>query len=1327
MDSTRIINIGLLEGKSNWSTWKYKAAICLRGISGALDVVNGKLIKPEPIGDDVTAEQRAVYKRELESFLKADSNALIVLTTNMTEETLKKVMRLTTAREVWDELHKLFDGVSEDKVYDLCLQFFGFKMNSGDDIATHMSKLKNLWTDLKQEMSKDPQNNTELPELFLICKILGTLPEEYFSFKSSWMLMSRNDRTLDNLTNQLCAYEKALTSKGADSLHQGALVVTDSSKQKSNFSKGVKYKKTIICNYCKKPGHIIKQCRQWICDGRPPKSSNKAGATVSSSWNSTDMTLLAVTSSVMSMECDSDSWYVDNGATSHVTNNKEYFQTFELFSTPHTVTTANGDIIKAIGKGTIDIEAAVYGSWHKMRLGDVWYVPNIQKNLFSVLSAHDKNPESEFRSNSEVCNLIIGQDVKLVGARTRFGGLFKLAMRCIKHKYPTEVNVLNDENLLQLYHERFGHQNKRHVKTMIYKNLGVNVGVDTEICEGCVYGKAHRLPFGTRKRASKPGELIHTDVCGPFMRSMSGNRYFVLFKDDYTKFRYIYVIKEKSEVADKLKLFINETKTAGHVVKELLSDNGGEFDNHQVRNILQQEGIVQRLTMPYTPQQNGCSERENRTVVETARAIMHAHGNIPQGLWAEMINTAGYILNRTGPSNITGVSSYEAWYGKKPGIKHLRIIGSTCYAHIPSQQRKKMDKKATEGILIGYDHDEGYRIWCARTNKLIRSRDVIFHEKTLTQKKGIGVPVCIQDSTTQTEEELKNDVQLQDEDSVSFKDDSEEACGDMDENDETGGQQLRDRSKIKPPEKYKDYSMSIITNIEEPETYSEALKSEQQEDWTIAMDREINALNENQTWVLEDLPTGKRAIPCKWVYKVKTNSDGSVDKFKARLVVKGFSQKKGVDFDQTFSPVARMSTIRTLLSVAANENMTLTQIDVSSAFLYGEITETIFMRQPEGYNDGSNRVCRLKKSLYGLKQAPRCWNEKFSDHIIKMGFTRSEADPCLFVRQKGCNKLFLVLYVDDGLIASNNQNEVEQFINELRNEFKITSKPASYFLGLEINQVQDGSMYVSQMHYTKKILERFGMSSCRAVSTPIIKDGGIEESTLNTTFPYRQAVGALMFLMCGTRPDIAYAVGVVSRTLEKPTEHDVVKVKRIFRYLKGTADKGIIYRNNTKKGILECYSDADHGGDLQTGRSTSGVLCIYSGGPISWISQRQVSTAISTTEAEVVAASEAARESVWLKRVLQEFDVLKGTPVLQIDNEAATRLAQNPEFHRRTKHIRIRHFFVRELVLSGDIKVSKVDSEKQLADILTKPLFSTRIEQLCTSMGLVKLLNEGEC
>ncbi|BET01094.1 Reverse transcriptase (RNA-dependent DNA polymerase) [Nesidiocoris tenuis] len=400
--------------------------------------------------------------------------------------------------------------------------------------------------------------------------------------------------------------------------------------------------------------------------------------------------------------------------------------------------------------------------------------------------------------------------------------------------------------------------------------------------------------------------------------------------------------------------------------------------------------------------------------------------------------------------------------------------------------------------------------------------------------------------------------------------------------------------------------------------------------------------------------------------------------------------------------------------------MCLSQFDVETAFLNGYLEEDIFMKQPEGYDDGTGRVCHLKRSLYGLKQAPRCFNIRFVQYLKQnLKFKQSDADPCLFVRKTESSMIMIALYVDDGLVASTDKKSLDAFLDELRMEFKITTKSASYFLGLEIEQRED-TIKISQKAYTKKILEKFGMNGCRSISTPMVKDGKIEENQAKVSdFPYRQIIGALMYLMVGTRPDISYALGVVSRSLENPSATDILRVKRILRYLKGSIELGISYTSGYKSGILESFSDADHGNDESTARSTTGVVAVYAGGAISWISQRQCSVAISTTEAEVVAASEGAREIIWLKRLFEDLIDLQSTPVLFVDNEAAIRLSQNPEFHRRTKHIRIRHFFVRELVTSGEIKVEKISTQDQTADILTKPLHKPRHEILCKKLGLL--------
>ena len=495
------------------------------------------------------------------------------------------------------------------------------------------------------------------------------------------------------------------------------------------------------------------------------------------------------------------------------------------------------------------------------------------------------------------------------------------------------------------------------------------------------------------------------------MPSFRGYRYFVLFKDDFSRYHWVYFMKEKSEVSSKLEEMLAEARTSGNTVKELLSDNGLEFDNEKVRKILWQHGVKQRLITPYTPQQNGCAERDNRTLVEAARVMLYAHSNLPKRLWAELVNTAAYIINRTGVSAVEGKSPFELWFGKKPSIKHLKVIGTTCYAHIPE-----------------------------RGKSLIRKLSSVYYEIL---------------------KELKNS-----ETSISSK------------------RELRDRSLIKQPAILEDYVLNaeeFINDEVEPHSFSEAIRGDSREHWIRAMQNEITSLKKNQTWNLEKLLRGRKAIPCKWIFKIKRNPDGSISKYKARLVAKGFNQKEGIDFSETFSPVSRLSTVRSVLSVAARDKLFLLQFDVSAAFLYGDLEEDIYMILPEGCDDGSGRVCHLKRSLYGLKQAPRCWNKKCNDFLTKEGFKSGFADPCLYIRNRNGRKLILVLYVDDGLITSSNKEDVEQFLTDLKKSFQISCSEAKFYLGLEIAQEKDG-IKITQKGYIEKIL-KFNMENANPVDT----------------------------------------------------------------------------------------------------------------------------------------------------------------------------------------------------------------------------------------------------
>lgn len=377
------IDIGRLEGKENWSTWKCKVLLLLRRNPGCLDAIEGKLKVPVDPKAEAPADVKLKYQNDLEKYNAIDSIAMLILMSNMSDVTLQKVMRLPNAKLVWDELHNLFDGTSEDKCYNLCYSFFSYKKDPTHDMSAHLSKLKNIWHELNEELKTDKEER-DLPNILLICKILETLSDDsYFSFKSSWMLMSKSERKIENLTAQICAYERSLGNKEEN---MEALVLQ---KNKPKVAKK--------CNYCGLFGHQVKKCRKWISDGKPAKSAPSLCQA-----NNLTLALMQVTTNeaLNVINKDLDNWYVDNGATSHVTCRNDIFSSFENFNNNHTVITANGSSTQAVGKGTVEIIANIGGQQQQIRLHDVWYVPSIRKNLFSVLAAQDRLEKSVFVSES---------------------------------------------------------------------------------------------------------------------------------------------------------------------------------------------------------------------------------------------------------------------------------------------------------------------------------------------------------------------------------------------------------------------------------------------------------------------------------------------------------------------------------------------------------------------------------------------------------------------------------------------------------------------------------------------------------------------------------------------------------------------------------------------------------------------------------------------------------------------------------------------------------------------------------------------------------------
>jgi hypothetical protein len=494
--------------------------------------------------------------------------------------------------------------------------------------------------------------------------------------------------------------------------------------------------------------------------------------------------------------------------------------------------------------------------------------------------------------------------------------------------------------------------------------------------------------------------------------------------------------------------------------------------------------------------------------------------------------------------------------------------------------------------------------------------------------------------------------------------------------------------------------------------------------WNDAMNEEMKSLMENKTWELVECPPGKKPVGCRWVYTVKYKADGQIERFKARLVAKGYTQTYGIDYTETFAPVAKINTVQVLLSLAANLDWPLQQFDVKNAFLHGELFEEVYMDLPPGCaipETHSKKVCRLKKSLYGLKQSPRAWFGRFTKSMKAFGYCQSNADHTLFLKKQHGKITALIVYVDDMVVTGNDPIERKALQSYLSKEFEMKDLgPLKYFLGIEVSRSNKG-IFLCQRKYTLDLLQETGMSACQPVDAPIKE--GLKLCVEPNQVPadkvrYQRLVGRLMYL-AHTRPDLAYALSVISQFMHNPGEQHMNAIMHILRYLKSSPGKGILFHKNEDHQRVDAYTDADWAGAVDDRRSTSGYFTFVGGNLVTWRSKKQNVVARSSAEAEFRGMALAVCETLWLKLLMIDLGYPPSQPIrVYCDNKAACDIAHNPVQHDRTKHVEVDRFFIKEKLDEKVLELPKIRSEDQLADILTKAVSSRVFSKFLNKLGM---------
>ncbi|OMO58188.1 Integrase, catalytic core [Corchorus capsularis] len=634
------------------------------------------------------------------------------------------------------------------------------------------------------------------------------------------------------------------------------------------------------------------------------------------------------------------------------------------------------------------------------------------------------------------------------------------------------------------------------------------------------------------------------------------------------------------------------------------------------------------------------------------RESMMAQANLPISYWGDALLTAAYVLNRVQSKSVSS-TLYELWTGEKPDLG---------------------------------EHGDG-------TVTEIESRDVDFLEKDFPRRREIEKEIDLYEKEDQDMEAPSSPIENEGAIPQTLGDNG----GDLPSNssmpvDEDSQAQLRRSKRGGVPRRRFEVEgeafMIAPQDEAEPKTFKEALSSPVVQEWTNAMNDEMESMKTNHVWDLVDLPPGRKTIGNKWVLKVKRMADGSIERYKARLVAKGYTQQEGVDYEETFSPVVRFASIRLILAIVANFDLELYQMDVKTAFLNGELDEEIYMDQPEGFvaKGQERKVCKLKRSIYGLKQSSRQWYLRFHQAIIQNGFEMIEEDHCVYVKRSKGSFVILSLYVDDILLAGNDMEMIVTTKKWLSSNFEMKDMgEANYVLGVKI--LRDRS---------KRLLGE----TLSLQLTPKTSD----EQKQMARVPYSSSVGSLMYAMMCTRPDISFAVGLVSRFQSNPGLAHWKAVNRILRYLKGTADYMLCYRGSNLN--LIGYTDADWGGDLDERKSTSGYAFLLNGGAITWSSKKQSCIALSTMEAEFIACSAAVQEAVWLKRFLGSLGVPSAVDPMTIhcDSMAAIAYTKDPKYHGRTKHIDMRNNYIRDLIAQKEVILKHISTSHMVVDPLTKPI-----------------------
>lgn len=1053
------------------------------------------------------------------------------------------------------------------------------------------------------------------------------------------------------------------------------------------------------------------------------------------------------------------SWIADSGATAHMCSQEHYFTELRKSETPTDFVQAAGEqVLPVLGVGRVCLSAKMSNTNYMINLKDVLYTPRLKGNLIFIGVATDSGIEVVF--GPSICEFVIKQTEEKLARGTRIGkGLYLMDVITKRSEFSL---LIESKRTLSEWHRALGHVNPKRIESLSKdKEIELTLrGGDKDVCPVCPAGSGTHAshPTAWTNKAKEVGDRVFIDLSGPIKpMALNGSNYFLLAKDEYSTYTYIFGLQSKADVCQVLSKLITLFETeSGKRIRRIHTDRGSEFLNNRTDFLLTKENISHENSAGYTPQQNGCIERQMRTITNMARTMLLDSG-LPKSLWQEATEVAVHINNRL-PNSRIDQTPYEVFTGRKPVVKHVWEFGKEAHVIVNGHYLTKFEPRTEPGYVVGFTRRiNTYKVFLPGSSRVIESADVIIKPHKLSTAgrdhcdRGCAqarIPMSSNSEDQGDAEETSSDgghYTTTIEYASSEDDDRDTIKPQEDVTDEYQEEFLAEPS-APPTEDQAETSSSmgvgppliqgvradtiavlpnmlppappvpqraLLTLPEIPITFEEALNGSNCNEWKGAIAAELEALEENHTWSISDRPATGATLTTKWVFTVKRDEAGAIEKYKARLVARGFQQQAGVNFFDTYAPVVKLESVRLLLAIAAARAWVITQFDISTAFLNGVLEEEVFIEAPKGVNLARTKCLRLHKALYGLKQAPRAWHSRFSEELEKLRLKRAQVEPCIYYN----GDTILAIYVDDGLIISKTRESAERIIAHLKQSFKVKILSGSQYLGMEIRQ-NANRISISQRRYIKDILDRFNMESANPPGCPFNDPHGMVHAVGTVTgAPYRQAIGALQYLANATRPDILFASNFMARFNAAPKGVHWTAVKQILAYLGGTPEVEIKYSRQDNGPLqIDAYSDADYNNETKTRQSISGGVIMVAGGPVLFFSRKQPVVSLSSTEAEYIAACEVSKELKWLTQLLDELNIKVEQPTLWMDNRSAIRQIEIDEIRRGSKHVDVRFHYVRECLRNGLFALKHVPGISQPADILTKALSPKKTQQAMEDM-----------